>query len=348
MHRDLGGRRSSPRSRPPKSIRQLDRPAFAPPASGCASMIVPTRMSRRSKSSMVTCSVMPVIMPDTGQLPSGDAAWERLHPCATFHLPGRSPVYATHAMAATSMPAATLTALDVMRAGRQRAGRRRGGGGRTWRDRAAIHWDWRGQFLPVEAAGQADGGHERLRPCAAAAATIDWYRVAGYYLDRRERAPLRHHPRRSRLVGEMLLAAHGTKGLDELLQPAIHFAAEGWPVHHRVASDWQPCMAAKLRKNGAEAFLPNGSAPKAGDVFKPNRRWPRRCGRSPSTAARGFYEGAIAADMVATLRARGGLQTEEDFAAGRTAAQNSSTRSTPPGAATTSGNAHPTAPASWC
>ena len=30
---------------------------------------------------------------------------------------------------------------------------------------------------------------------------------------------------------ETLLKAHGRKGLDELLQPAIRYAADGWPVH---------------------------------------------------------------------------------------------------------------------
>ena len=34
-----------------------------------------------------------------------------------FHFPGRSPVFATRGMAATSMPGSTLAALDVLRAG---------------------------------------------------------------------------------------------------------------------------------------------------------------------------------------------------------------------------------------
>ena len=37
--------------------------------------------------------------------------------------------------------------------------------------------------------------------------------------------------------------------------------------------------------------------------------------------AKGFYEGAAAADMVASLRALGGLHTEEDFARGATVAE---------------------------
>ena len=56
------------------------------------------------------------------------------------------------------------------------------------------------------------------------------------------------------------------------------------------------------------------------------RRLPATCSCRPALAetlraiarhgAKAFYEGPIAADIVATLRERGGLQTEEDFAAG--------------------------------
>ena len=234
-----------------------------------------------------------------------------------IHLPGRSPVYATHAMAATSMPAATLTALDVLRAGGNAL------------DAAIAAVAVLGVIEPQSTGIGGDNFCLWKQPGkkmvamngsgrAPAAATIDWYEQQGITaID--ETGP--HSVTIPGAVGawEKLLATHGTRGLDELLQPAIRFAAEGWPVHHRVASDWS-LLAAKLRKNGADAFLPGGNAPKAGDVFK-QPALAETLRTIAKQGSRGFYEGPVAADMVATLRARGGLHTEEDFAAGRTVAE---------------------------
>ena len=234
-----------------------------------------------------------------------------------IHLPGRSPVYATHAMAATSMPAATLTALDVLRAGGNALDAAVAAVavlGVIEPQSTGIGGDcfclWKQPGKPVVALN----GSGR----APAAATIDWFEGQGITaID--DSGP--HSVTIPGAVGawETLLAAHGTKGLDEVLQPAIRFAAEGWPVHHRVASDWA-IAADKLRKNGAAAFLPGGQPPNAGDLFT-QPALARTLRTIAAKGAAGFYEGEVAADIVATLRARGGLQTEQDFAEGRTAAQ---------------------------
>lgn len=235
-----------------------------------------------------------------------------------FHLPGRSPVYSTHGMAATAMPAATLTAVDVLRAGGNAM------------DAAVAACAVLGVIEPQSTGIGGDcfclyapGGTDKIvamngsgRACAAA--SIDWFE------ERQITAIENTSPHSVTIPGavsawEALLAAHGTKGLDEVLQPAIRFAEDGWPVHHRVASDWAGAEA-KLRLNGAEAFLPNGAAPREGDLFvqKPLAETLRTIAEHGS---RGFYEGAVAADMVATLKAHGGLQTEQDFANGRTVAE---------------------------
>ncbi len=230
-----------------------------------------------------------------------------------FHLPGRGPVYATHAMAATSMPAATLTALDVLRAG----------GNALDAAVAAV-----AVLGVIEPQSTGIGGDCFCLYAPAATGTVIALNGSGRapaaaMVDELERRGVTafedFSPHAVTVPGavaawERLLHAHGSKGLDELLQPAIRFAEEGWPVHSRVAHDWSRA-ADKLRRNGAHAFLPNGAAPEAGTVF----RQPALAETLRAIAwggARAFYEGPIAADMVATLRARGGLHTEADFAEG--------------------------------
>jgi len=230
-----------------------------------------------------------------------------------YQSPGRSPVYSTHGMAATSMPSATLTALDVLRAG----------GNALDAAIAAcavlcviepqstgIGGDCFCLYAPA-GTGKVIGLNGSGR--APAAATIDWFEGAGIDAIVNTSAHAVTVPG-AISAWETLLKAHGRKGLDELLRPAIRFAEEGWPVHPKVSWDWKRSEA-KLRGNGSLHFLPGGSAPKVGDLFVQ----PALAETLRSIArhgARAFYEGPIAADIVATLRAKGGLHTEEDFANG--------------------------------
>ncbi len=230
-----------------------------------------------------------------------------------YHLPGRSPVYATHGMAATSMPAATLTALDVLRAGGNALDaavaacavlcviepQSTGIGGDCFCLYAPAG---AGKVVALNGSGRSPE-----------AATIDWYEKAGIGAIENTSAHAVTVPG-ALSAWDTLLKAHGRKALDELLQPAIRFAADGWPVSPKVAWDWQR-LEAKLRKNGALHFLPNGAAPQPGDIFAQ----PALAETLRAVARHGlkaFYEGPIAADMVRTLREKGGLHTEADFAAG--------------------------------
>ena len=108
----------------------------------------------------------------------------------------------------------------------------------------------------------------------------------------------------------------GSLPLDRLFRAAIDYAERGYPVTARVAHDWQLAEGV-MRKHPAAAalFLKDGHAPRTGD-----RHAQPLLGQRLRDIARGgaaaFYEGKTARSIVRTLRDAGGVQTEEDFAAG--------------------------------
>lgn len=232
-----------------------------------------------------------------------------------FHLPGRSPVYATNGLAATSMPQASLAALDILRQGGNALDaaiaacavlgviepQSTGIGGDCFCLYAPAGT---GRVVAMNGSGRAPAGAsyealrglgvEKLEPTSAHAVTIPGA-VAAW---------------------EKLNAAHGRLSMAQILQPAIRYAEEGYVVHPRVAADWAGSEK-KLARHEAAArrLLPGGKAPKAGDRFAMPElgRTLRAIGEQ---GAKAFYTGPIAASMVATLRAAGGLHTEEDFANG--------------------------------
>ena len=114
-----------------------------------------------------------------------------------------------------------------------------------------------------------------------------------------------------------LLADHGTMPLADALQPAIRYAEHGFPVHQRVADEWQGVTAKlSLGKASRAAYLPGGHAPAPGDVV----RTPALAATLRRIAADGpsaFYAGDLAEAMAGCLRARGGYHAAADFAAHR-------------------------------
>lgn len=103
-----------------------------------------------------------------------------------------------------------------------------------------------------------------------------------------------------------LLADHGTISLAGALAPAIRYAAEGFPVHQKVAAEWATVEAKLAATEDARAIcLPQGRVPRPGAVI----RLPALAATLTGIAEAGasaFYSGAIAEAMAACLRRHGG------------------------------------------
>jgi gamma-glutamyltranspeptidase / glutathione hydrolase len=109
----------------------------------------------------------------------------------------------------------------------------------------------------------------------------------------------------------------GTRGLDELLQPAIAYAEDGYAVSPVVSNAWKNNAAVLApHAESRRDFLVDGHAPAAGTVH----RLPRLASSLRLIARHGrdaFYRGLIADEIVRFSRAHDGLLEAADFAAYR-------------------------------
>ena len=228
-----------------------------------------------------------------------------------FHSPGRSPVYARHAMCATSHPLASAAALDVLKSGGNAVD-------------AAIAAT--AVLCVVEHPMTGIGGDcfaliakPGQRPIALnasgrapAALTSEFLLAQGINAIQTQTAHAVTVP--GAIDGWVrLVNDHGTRALGTLLAPAIAYAEDGFPVAPRVSDDWARARE-KLEANAAARsnFLIDGKPPIAGQTM----RFPALAETLKAIAAGGrdaFYDGEIANDMVNALRDLGGVHTLEDF-----------------------------------
>lgn len=231
----------------------------------------------------------------------------------SFHFPGRSSVHARRAMAATSHPSASLTAIEILKQG--------GNAVDASIATAAV-------LAVVEPAMTGIGGDcfaiiskpgKKLVALNASgkapkAATAAWYAAKGISEIQTQ------SPHSVTVPGAIdgwarLLKDHGTMSFAQVLAPAIEMAESGFVVAPRVAHDWAAATdKVKANKAAASHLLKDGRAPAVGEIMS----FPALA-RTLKAIAKdgrdGFYSGAVAADMVAELKALGGLHTAADFEA---------------------------------
>ncbi|SEK77252.1 gamma-glutamyltransferase 2. Threonine peptidase. MEROPS family T03 [Roseovarius nanhaiticus] len=113
----------------------------------------------------------------------------------------------------------------------------------------------------------------------------------------------------------MLSRAHGRLPFARLFAPAIGYARDGFAVSPTIAGLW--AKGAQLLRDQpgfAECFMPEGRAPRAGEVFR-NEALAQTLELIADTEGEAFYRGALAEKIAEAARANGASLSAEDMAA---------------------------------
>lgn len=228
-----------------------------------------------------------------------------------FNFTGRSPVLGVNGMVATSHPLAASEALAVLRSGGNAVDAAIAGAvllGVCEPHMTGIGGDC---FALIKPAGADDVISLNASGRAPRGIDADALRADG--LTSIEDS---HHAAVT-LPGAIdgfcrLSEKYGRLGLDRSLAPAIRYFDEGVPIASRVAFDLKD-LGPHLDAVAKQVYMKNGRPLAHGDMLqlKGQADVLRRVAKDGRTA---FYEGEVAADMLAALKAIGGTHTEEDFA----------------------------------
>lgn len=227
-----------------------------------------------------------------------------------FHLPGRSAVYATNGICATSHPLAAKTAIQILESGGNAVDaavaaavllglcepQMTGIGGDCFVLLSPAGSD---DILALNGSGRAPAGLSGAKIRADGHKVMPSGGVESVTVPGAVDAFCR------------LSKDHGKLGLATSLAPAIYYAKSGVPVAPRTQFDW---ALAKDRLQGAakDFYLLDGKVPQVGQIFRaPNQA--KVLERIAQEGRAGFYEGEVAEDMVNTLQALGGIHTLDDF-----------------------------------
>jgi gamma-glutamyltranspeptidase / glutathione hydrolase len=231
-----------------------------------------------------------------------------------LHLPGRSAVYAASGLAATSHPIGAKVALDILQAGGNAVDAAIAGalvlgiaepqmtgiGGDCF---ALVKPAGSEEIIALNGSGRAPAGLDAAALRARGLTAVPVQGIEAVTLPGAVDAFCR------------LNADYGLLSLADTLAPAIRYADEGIPVAPRVAFDWAEDVAC-LKGTARDIYSFGGKAPTPGQVFRaPGQAQVLR--RIAAEGRAGFYEGEVAEDMIASLRALGGTHSHDDLATTR-------------------------------
>jgi gamma-glutamyltranspeptidase / glutathione hydrolase len=225
----------------------------------------------------------------------------------------RSEVIARNGMAATSQPLATQVALDILKKGGNAfdaaiaanavLGLMEPTGCGVGGDLFAIIWSAdRGKLYGLNASGRSprslkleyfiENKIEKIPsygplPVSVPGCVDGWFEIHGMF---------------------------GKLPMKDILQPAINYAREGFPVTEVIANALQAgTERLKEYPNIREVYMPGGKAPVKGEVFR-NPLLANTLEKIAKGGANEFYRGSIAKAIDSFMKTQGGFLTYDDMA----------------------------------